>query len=40
VRTNDVVAVGLTAAQLTSLLLVGIGVVLLAERARWRPVMG
>jgi phosphatidylglycerol:prolipoprotein diacylglycerol transferase len=37
VRTNDVVTVGLTAAQLASLLLVAIGTVLLAGGARWRP---
>lgn len=37
VRTNDVVAVGLTAAQLMSLALVAIGAVLLAGKAPWRP---
>lgn len=37
VRTNDVVALGLTAAQLTSLGLVAIGAVLLAGGERWRP---
>jgi len=37
VRTNDVVAFGLTAAQLTSLALMSAGVTLLARGARWRP---
>jgi phosphatidylglycerol:prolipoprotein diacylglycerol transferase len=37
-RINDVVAFGLTAAQVTSVALVAIGVVLLAGKARWRPV--
>ena len=36
VRTNDVVAIGLTAAQLASLVLIAIGVALLAGRGRWR----
>jgi phosphatidylglycerol:prolipoprotein diacylglycerol transferase len=35
VRINDVVAVGLTAAQVTSVLSVGLGVVLLAGGGRW-----
>jgi phosphatidylglycerol:prolipoprotein diacylglycerol transferase len=35
-RTNEVVAFGLTAAQVTSLLLVAIGLGLLAARTRWR----
>lgn len=38
VRINEVVAFGLTAAQLTSLALVTAGITLLARGARWRPV--
>lgn len=37
VRTNEVVAFGLTAAQVTSLALVVLGAALLGWRARWRP---
>jgi phosphatidylglycerol:prolipoprotein diacylglycerol transferase len=38
VRTNEVLAFGLTAAQLTSLGLMTAGIALLARGARWRPV--
>jgi phosphatidylglycerol:prolipoprotein diacylglycerol transferase len=38
VRTNPPVAMGLTAAQLTSLALVAMGVVLVVRRGAWRPV--
>ncbi|HWP65625.1 MAG TPA: prolipoprotein diacylglyceryl transferase [Candidatus Limnocylindria bacterium] len=37
VRTNEVVAAGFTAAQLTSLVLMTAGATLLARGARWRP---
>ena len=37
VRTNDVVAFGLTAAQMTSLALVALGAGLLVRRMGWRP---
>jgi len=37
VRTNSVVALGLTAAQLTSLGLVVVGIALVAWRSAWRP---
>ena len=38
VRTNGVVSFGLTAAQLTSLALVAVGLVLVGRRAAWQPV--